>query len=141
MKKVTPKDKSKIREEVLSETQQAFEKAGFTAEKIAQELALIGFSDMANHVDIGDDGSLQMKSIEEMGKHSKVIKKVKEKTFITESKDGKELYKTSQVEYELHDKLGALKQAVEIVGMKAPEKHDVKVDTPLTINIIDKFKK
>jgi predicted RNA-binding protein with RPS1 domain len=108
--------------EARSETLAAFAKAGFSADSIAKELALIGFSDIANHLTISDDGSMQMLSVDEMGKHSKAVKKVKEKTVITESKDGKELYKTSQVEYELHDKLGALEKAICIMGMKAPDK-------------------
>jgi len=121
--------------EARSETLAAFAKAGFSADSIAKELALIGFSDIANHLTISDDGSMQMLSVDEMGKHSKAVKKVKEKTVITESKDGNELYKTSQVEYELHDKLGALEKAICIMGMKAPEKlnvnHNVSIESLL----------
>ena len=135
--KIETDEGEKISHEIISKTQQAFEKAGFTAERIAEELALVGFSDMANHVEINDDGSLLMKSIEEMGKHSRVIKKVKEKTVITESKDGSELYKTSQVEYELHDKLSALDKAIGIIGMKAPEKHDVNVNGSLMAAVVE----
>jgi hypothetical protein len=114
--------------EARQETLAAFAKAGFSVESIAKELALLGFSDIANHLTIDDEGAMQMLSIEEMGKHSKAVKKVKEKTVITESKDGNELYKTSQVEYELHDKLGALEKAICIMGLKAPEKYNVTVD-------------
>lgn len=99
----------------------AFEKAGFTAEKIAKELAIISFSDMKNHVEIDEGGALQALTFKEMKQHSRAVKKVKEKTVITESKKGDELYKTSQIEYELYDKLKAIDMAVCIMGIKAQE--------------------
>jgi hypothetical protein len=128
-KKVTPQREDEIVKEVLSSTQEAFKKAGFTAETIAEELALIAFSDMADYVSIDDGGALQAIPFEEMKKgKSRVVKKVREKTTITENKDGSHIFKNSQVEYELHDKLGAIRDVIGVLGLKAPEKLEIKTD-------------
>jgi hypothetical protein len=103
----------------------AFEKAGFTRLKIAQELALIAFSDPARHVEIAEGGELTFIPLDQQGKHRRALKKIREKTVITESKDGEKIYKTSTVEYEMHDKLDAIKQACQALGINAPQKHEV----------------
>lgn len=122
MKKVTSQEKEKIRDEVMSETQKAFVKAGFTAERMAKEYAIMGFSDPADHSEIAEGGELRFKTFEEQGEKRRAIKKIKEKTTIAESKDGNIIYKTSIVDYELHDKKGTLDTVVGIMGMKAPDK-------------------
>ncbi|MFA5728510.1 MAG: terminase small subunit [Candidatus Neomarinimicrobiota bacterium] len=138
-KKLDDKKKKKIKidadegraisEEIFNKTQQAFEKAGFTADKIAEELALIAFSDMADYVVIDDGGAMQAIPFDEMKKgKSRVVKKIREKTQITENRDGSEIYKTSQIEYELHGKLKALDEGICIMGFKAPEKVELKID-------------
>ena len=103
------------------------EKAGFSILKLAKELKIIAFSDIKDHCTIDEGGALQMIPLSELGRNSKAIKKVKEKTKITESKDGEKLFKDSRVEYELYDKLDAIKLAASLMGMEAPQKieHDI----------------
>lgn len=107
------------------------EKAGFSILKLAKELKIIAFSDIADHCTIDEGGALQMKSLQEIGKKSKAIKKVKENTKITESKDGERLFKDSRVEYELYDKLDAIKLAASLMGMEAPQKVLVDIEGSL----------
>lgn len=94
------------------------EQAGGTIKRIAQELALIAFSDPAHYASIGEDGALQLKTFEKMGKRRRVIKKIREKTVITESADGQKLNKISTVEYDLWDKMAALNGLMDLRGDK-----------------------
>lgn len=116
-------DSIKAGQEVICDTRKQFERAGHKVPKIARELALIGYSDIADYITVDEGGALQVLPLDTLKKHkSRAIKKIREKTVITESKDGETLYKTSTVEFELHDKLHALNLVVEIVGIKKPLK-------------------
>ncbi len=130
MKTVTTAEKQKIRDDIFTETQQAFEKAGFTPQRIAEEAALIAFSDLADHVEIDDGGAIIAKPFSEMKKKSRCVKSVKEKTTIKEADNGKVLFKNSQVEYELYPKLEALKFGATVTGMLI-ERHEVGVTKEL----------
>ena len=113
--------------EVICETRRQFEKAGFTEQKIAEELAIMAFADPANHAEIAEGGELRFKTFKEQGKQRRAIKSIKEKTVITESKDGEKIFKTSTVEWTMQDKLQALGMAVDVIGIKKPVKHDLNV--------------
>jgi hypothetical protein len=121
-------------ESAINETRKRMEKAGFSILKIAKELKLIAFSDIADHCTIDEGGALQMIPLDVLGKKSRAIKKVKENTKITESKDGETLFKDSRVEYELYDKLEALKFAAVLMGMKQADKDSFKGE--VTINLV-----
>jgi hypothetical protein len=122
--KIDLKKEEQAADIAISETRKKMEKAGFSVLKLAKELKLIAFSDIADHCTIDEGGALQMLSLQQIGKKSKAIKKVKETTKITESKDGEKLFKDSRVEYELYDKLDAIKLAAALMGMEAPQKHE-----------------
>jgi phage terminase small subunit len=89
----------------------AQEKTEITAEKIARELALIGFAKIDDYVDVTSDGIVEIKPFEKIPKSAlRAIKKVKQKEKIIGSGEGgKEIVCERQVEYELYDKLEALK--------------------------------
>lgn len=126
--KPTREQEEKIVSDIFNETRMAFEKAGFTAEKIAEELALIGFSDMADFVQIDEQGSVKPLSFDEIKKNkSRIIKKIREKRRILNG-DGEDTILEDTFEFELHDKLSALKEVILILGMKAPEKIELKTD-------------
>ena len=80
-----------IKKEVFCRTRIAFEKAGFTEQKIAGELAKMAFTKID-------------------------IKKILP-----------------------HDKLQALRMAVDVIGIKKPAKIDVNHKGAININIIDRF--
>jgi hypothetical protein len=129
LKEISPKDQKDAEsiaagKRVMCETRRQFEKAGFTEQKIAEELALMAFSDPADHAEIAEGGELRFKTFEEQGSKRRAIKSIKEKTVITESKDGEKVFKTSTVEWTMQDKLQALGMAVDVIGIKKPVKHD-----------------
>jgi hypothetical protein len=134
MSLLTPQENEQITKEVICETRRQFEKAGWKVPRIAKELALIGFSDIQDYVIVDEGGALQVLPLDTLKKNkSRAIKKVREKTIITESKDGEKIYKTSIVEFELHDKMDSLRLGVEIIGIKKPK--EIKLSG--TVNLAD----
>lgn len=130
-------DSIEAADRAISETRREMEAAGFSLLRLAQELQIIAFSDIKNHVVIAEGGEIQAIRLEDMGEHSRAVKKIEENTKITESKDGAVLMKDSRVKYELYDKLDALKFAAALMGMVQPQKHEVDVKGPLNIQIVD----
>ena len=109
---------------------QAFERAGFTDRKIATELALIAFADMADYVTVDASGMIQANSLDSLKRgRSRVVKKVKERRVIRatqgtrEHPDGEQVL-DSTYEFELHSKLEAMKIAIDILGLNAPAKQE-----------------
>lgn len=100
-------------------------KEGLTPRKLIKEIKLLAFSDVSDHCDIAEGGELRFKTFQEQGRKRRAIKSLKEKTVITESKDGEKIYKTSTVEWTMHDKLNALDMGLALHGMKKPK--DIKV--------------
>lgn len=91
---------------------------GINRERVLAEMAAIAFSDVRDHLDIADGGAVSMKPISELpSMASKAIKGVKERSVITESKDGTVLNKTSQVEYLMHDKVKTLEMLAKHTGV------------------------
>lgn len=123
---MTDEQKSTAVADVLAATQRSYERAGFTADKIAKEIAKIAFSDLADYYDVAADGSMQLRPQAQIKKKSHALKKIREKTTITESNDGQKINKISTIEIELWDKLGALNMALDVVGHRRPTKleHD-----------------
>ncbi|HOX60053.1 MAG TPA: hypothetical protein PLC99_24520 [Verrucomicrobiota bacterium] len=116
----------KAAEKAICDTLTSFRSSGFTDRKIAKELALIAFSDIQDYVTVDEGGSLQVLPLSDLKKHkSRAIKKIKEKATIKESNDGKSTVKYSSLEFELHDKLEAIKTAIDCMGIKKPSKLDV----------------
>lgn len=104
-------------------------KLDISAERIRAELAHIAFADMADHVEVGTEGEVRIKSFDEMPEgSSRCISGIKEKKRILGSGegDGKELILEATLEYKHHDKVKALellgkdqgmfKEKVEITG-------------------------
>jgi len=101
---------------------------GLTPAKLIEELAVIATADIADFVTVSEDGALQAKPLTELKGASRAVRKIREKTVITEKADGSVLTKTSTLEYELHPKLDAIDQGLKIHGMKAPEKREVSAE-------------
>ena len=108
-------------------------KGGLTPKKLIRELKTIAFSDPADHLDIAEGGELRFKTFNEQGQARRAIKSIKEKTTITESKDGEKINKTSTVEFTLYDKLDAIKAGMALHGMAKPERLDVKHTGSITV--------
>lgn len=107
--------------EVVKERLDELEKAGATFKKLAKELCTIAFSDIKNYISIAEGGEVQAIPLDQIkGCKSKAIKKIKEKTNIVDK--GDITFKTSQVEYELYDKMAAIKELLSLRGDYPAEK-------------------
>jgi len=77
--------------------------------QVIQELALVAFSDIKNHIEIADGGEITAKTFTDMKSNSRAIKSVKEKRVIREARDGSEdQIIDSTFEFQLWDKNKAL---------------------------------
>jgi phage terminase small subunit len=93
----------KIQNKVKELTEKHLNKIDITAESVIREIAKLGFSDMANHIDF-DGENIDMKSFEELGDNTACIKEFD----ITETEIVKGLGKERKIKFKLHDKKGAL---------------------------------
>lgn len=112
--------------EMQKEKLKVIETAGGTLKKIAEELCHIAFSNIKDYIEIAEGGEVQALPFDKIknGK-SKAVKKIKEHTRITEAEDGSRLYKDSTLEYELYDKVSALKELAKLRGDYPAEKRDI----------------
>lgn len=123
----------------ISKTAAALDRAGVTESKIIQEFKIIAFSDLKNHVEVDEGGAMCAVPLDQMGRKSRAVRKIREKSTITESKDGQTLSKYSTVEYELYDKLAALEALAALRGMKIKNitlEHTVGTEVPDTVREI-----
>lgn len=104
-------------QEIVNCRVKAIEKAGGTFPKIARELCGIAFSDLNDYVTVAEGGEVRPVPLQTISpKKRKAIKKIKENTKITETSDGSRIFKDSHVEYELYDKMEALKYLCRLRG-------------------------
>jgi phage terminase small subunit len=89
------------------------------AEKIMQELAIIGFSDIQNYLKIDPDtGAVSAKGFDEMPPGaSRAIESIKEDRVIKESADGKSVTVYDKFYFKLHPKTAALELMMRKLGM------------------------
>jgi hypothetical protein len=98
-----------VAESIVAKRLAEMEKAGAKFPRLIKELAAIAFSDIADYVEVSDDGSLTaIPTASIKPAKRKAIKKIKEHTRITESAGGEKIWKDSRIEYELYDKLSAI---------------------------------
>lgn len=113
-----------------------------TADKTLNELALLGFSDIKNYVDVNAAGLVKVKDLSTLPPElSRAIKKVKQKTSIRFDDQGGKI-QDAHLEFELYDKLLALDKIGTHLGMfklNVNHKHsgEVKTDGVLEIRVID----
>lgn len=104
----------------------AFDKAGLTFTRLIRELKPIALSDIANYITIDEGGAIQAISLDSIKRQARAaIKKIKEKTNISESKDGETVFKTSTIEYELYDKLGAIEKVLKLRNDYPAERREI----------------
>lgn len=104
-------------DEIEGQRIRAFKNNGVSVNKLIRELGLIAFSDMRDYVEIAEGGEVQAIPLDAIKKEkSRAIKKVRDRTKISESADGERLFKESTLEYELYDKLDSLKYLCALIG-------------------------
>ncbi len=104
----------KIQARIAELQEKRAKRTEITQDRVLKELAMIGFSDLANYINInGDTGAIAAKTFDEMPEgESRVIKAIKENRAIKESADGEQTTVYDKIEFVLHDKMRAL----ELIG-------------------------
>jgi phage terminase small subunit len=109
--------RANIQQELQSLESRIENKVFISKEKILRELAMIGFSNIADHVDVDDSGCTQAVSVVNLPiGASRAVKKLKERRVIKSTSSGDEVLE-STLEYELHDKQSALVSMGKELGM------------------------
>lgn len=112
-------------------------KLDISAERIREELARIAFADMADHVSVGTEGEVRIKSFDEMPEgSSRCISGIKEKRRILAGA-GEDAILESTLEYKHHDKVKALELLGKDQGMfKDKVEHTIEVKG-IEVKIVD----
>lgn len=90
-----------------------------TKEKIIKELGVIGFSNIEDYIEVDDDGKVQIQNLKSLPfATARAIKSIKEKSKDTiNRKEDELLYRETQLEFVLHDKIEALVKMGQEIGM------------------------
>lgn len=92
-----------------------------TAERVLAEVAKIAYSNMDDYFVKGEDGVRKLNLDDATRDQMAAVGKIKVKR--TTDKETGDV--TEEIEFALHDKLGALEKAMKNLGLYAPEKHIV----------------
>lgn len=117
------------------------ERLEITADKWLRELAIIGFSDIANYIDIDQDtGSIRAKSFDEMPKEtSRALETIKEDRMIREDSKGEDSIINSKVTFKMHGKLEALKMIGQHLGFLKDPKIEIPGVEKVLYELSEKF--
>lgn len=104
----------KVQQRIAELMGERSERTAIRQDRVLEELAMIGFSDIRNYIDIDrDTGAIRAKGFEDIPEgESRVIKSIKEDRVIKEDADGKKTTVYDKVKFELWDK----PKALEMIG-------------------------
>jgi len=107
-----------IAERVAELKEERSKRTEITIDRVLNELAMIGFSDIAELVEIEEGGMIIAKRFDEIpdGK-TRILKAIKEDRIIRETPNGKEMIVHDKIRYEAWDKLKALELLARHLGM------------------------
>jgi len=112
-----------IQERIRKEIKAREYRTEITADRVLQEIALLGFSDIAHYVEIGEDGQVKTKTFEEMPEHaSRAIESISEDRIIRENPDGTQIIVHDKYKFKLHSKIHALEKLFKHLGLAAEER-------------------
>ena len=105
------------------------------------ELKLIGFSDLANHIEIDSDtGAIRAKGLNEMPENtSRALESITEIRTIHENAKGDQTVINDRVTFKLHSKIEALKTIGKHLGFltdKVEHSGEIKTNDPLIVKVI-----
>lgn len=129
---------------VQGKIQKAMEARGartqVTQDMIITELAIIGFSDLKNYLDVNDDtGAIKAKGFDQMPKNSsRALESIQEDRAIKENADGDSVTVYDKVKFKLHDKVKSLELLGKHFGMFI-DKHEFPGLEKVLYEISDKF--
>lgn len=106
--------KVNIKKRIIELKKERAERTKIDQDQVIEELAIIGFSDLKNHIDIDPlTGAIRIRGFEDMPEgSSRVLKSIKEDRVIKEDADGKKTTVYDKVKFELWDK----PKALEMIG-------------------------
>lgn len=94
------------------------EKIGVSAESVVAELALIGFFDMADFVQVSPDGTIKLNLMDELKPgRSRIIKKIKEKKTVRRIPGTEGDLMETTLEYEMCEKVKSLELLARHLGI------------------------
>lgn len=107
-----------------------------TADRVIEELALIAFADMADFVEVTEQGIIKIKQLDSLPEGaSRVIQKIKEKRLIISGKDEQGIT-SDTLEFSHHDKLKAIELLGKHLGMFSDKVQlSGDEDNPVNINV------
>ena len=102
------------------------ERTHVTQDRVVRELAMLGFSDLANYITIDPlTGAIQAKGFEDMPPgESRALRSIKEDRAIKEDANGKGVTVYDKVSFTMHDKIRALEILAKHLGMLV-ERHEL----------------
>jgi phage terminase small subunit len=133
--------KPHIRAVIDVEIAERAKRLDISAQAVIQELARIGFADMADYIEIDESGMIRALPLDTLAEgKSRIIKKVKEKRTIRTTKGDKDNPDGDQIlddtyEFELHDKVKSLELLAKHLGL-LQDKTEVNVNVPITVEIV-----
>ncbi len=122
-----------VQELVQQLKQERCNRTQITADRVLQEIAVIGFADIQDYIEIEDGGALRVKTFEEMKEGvSRAFQSYEEDEKITE-KDGA-TFCNRKKKFKLHDKLKALEMLAKHTGVLSDRlKIEGDPDKPITV--------
>jgi phage terminase small subunit len=109
--------KPHVWEAIQAELNKSLEKLNITKDSILKELALIGFTDLADFLDWGPDG-VTLKPSAALGGRTRAVASIKEtRTIVGHDKEAKEDILKITTEFKLHNKVQALTKLGEHKGL------------------------
>ena len=115
--------KPEIQEQIGKEMEAREFRTEITGDRVLQEYALLGFSDIAHYIEIREDGQVTMKTFEEMPEHaSRAIESISEDRIIRENPDGTQIIVHDKYKFKLHSKIHALEKLFKHLGLAAEER-------------------
>jgi len=93
-------------------------KLEITADKWLRELAILGFSDLADYIEINaDTGAIRAKAFEEMPEtKSRALESIQEDRIVREDAKGEQSIVNEKIKFKLHSKIDALKTIGQHLG-------------------------
>jgi phage terminase small subunit len=111
--------KPNIKREIDKAIKKRSQRTEITADMVLNELSIIAFSDLKNHIEINDDtGAMRAKEFREMpGNSSRALEMIREDRMIREDSKGNDSIINEKVTFKLHSKTAALEMLAKHLGL------------------------
>jgi phage terminase small subunit len=132
--------KPKIQERISEAMKKREERTHVTQDMVLKELALIGFSDLKNYMDIDENtGAIRARGFDQMpGETSRALESIKEDRVIKEDANGEQVTVYDKVKFKTHSKIRALELLGKHLDMFI-EKVEHSGEVGIKYEISDKF--